>query len=167
MKLDLIHIALPEQTLRGFSADEERCRFRVSTALNGAGEMNGSGCTPRGEHRVRARIGEGLPSGAVFVGRRPTGEVWTPHLAAQYPQRDWILTRILWLCGEQVGFNRGGQCDSQRRFIYLHGTPDDQPMGEPLSHGCIRLRNADMLELFALTPVGCRVLISEQSGASI
>lgn len=161
MSLDLIQISLAEQSLQGFLAGDEVCRYVVSTALNGAGEANGSGCTPRGWHRVRARIGEGQPLGAVFVGRRPTGEIWTPELAAQYPQRDWILTRILWLCGEQKGFNRGGQCDSQRRFIYLHGTPDDQPMGLPLSHGCIRLRNSDMLELFTLTPVGCRVIISE------
>ncbi|MCL5041214.1 MAG: L,D-transpeptidase [Gammaproteobacteria bacterium] len=161
MSLDLIHISLAEQSLRGLQAGQEVCRYAVSTALNGAGEANGSGCTPRGRHRVRARIGEGQPLGAVFVGRRPTGEIWTADLAAQYPQRDWILTRILWLCGEQTGFNRGGQYDSQRRFIYLHGTPDDQPMGQPLSHGCIRLRNQDMLELFALTPVGCRVIISE------
>ncbi|SDT99577.1 L,D-transpeptidase [Halopseudomonas salegens] len=167
MALELIHISLSEQTLRGFSAGRESCLFPVSTALNGAGEMDGSGCTPRGQHRVRARIGDGEPLGAVFVGRRPTGEVWSPELAACHPQRDWILTRILWLCGEQPGFNRGGDCDSQRRFIYLHGTPDDQPMGVALSHGCIRLRNTDMLELFAQTPVGCRVLISEQSGDSL
>ena len=161
MFLDLIHISLPEQILRGYAVGQEHCRFSVSTALKGAGEANGSGSTPRGRHRVRARIGDGQPLGAVFVGRRPTGEIWTPQLAAQHPQRDWILTRILWLCGEESGFNRGGQCDSQRRFIYLHGTPDDQPMGQPLSHGCIRLRNRDMLELFAHTPVGCRVIISE------
>ena len=120
----------------------------------------GAGC--RLAHRVRARIGDGQPLGAVFIGRRPTGEVWTRALAEQFPERDWILTRILWLCGEQVGFNRGGRVDSQRRYIYLHGTGDDQPMGAPLSHGCIRLRNADMLELFERTPVGCSVQIDAQ-----
>jgi L,D-transpeptidase YbiS len=104
--------------------------------------------------------------GAVFIGRRPTGEVWSAELASQYPHRDWILTRILWLCGEQPGFNRGGDCDSQRRYIYIHGTADDQPMGVPLSHGCVRLRNTDMLELFELTPAGCRVLITDGDQAS-
>ncbi|WP_321347684.1 L,D-transpeptidase [Halopseudomonas oceani] len=159
MQLDHIHISLTNQTLVGYCDGLPVCCYGVSTALNGAGEQEGSGCTPRGAHRVRARIGDGQPLGAVFIGRRPTGEVWSQALAEQFPKRDWILTRILWLCGEQVGFNRGGQVDSQRRYIYLHGTGDDQPMGEPLSHGCIRLRNADMLELFERTPVGCSVQI--------
>lgn len=159
MQLDLIHISIEQQWLSGFAGDQQCCGYPVSTAQNGPGEINASGCTPRGRHRVRARIGDGQPLGAVFIGRRPTGEVWTPGLAADNPQRDWILTRILWLCGEQPGVNRGGDRDSQRRYIYLHGTGDDQPMGTPLSHGCIRLRNADMLALFDMTPAGCAVLI--------
>ncbi|MFA5678990.1 MAG: L,D-transpeptidase [Pseudomonas sp.] len=159
MQLDLILISIEQQTLTGFVAGRSLCCYPVSTARNGPGELNGSGCTPRGRHRVRARIGDGQPLGAVFIGRRPTGEVWSPELAAAHPQRDWILTRILWLCGEQSGFNRGGNCDSQRRYIYLHGTGDDQPMGVPLSHGCIRLRNKDMLSLFDMTPAGCAVVI--------
>lgn len=163
MPLDLIRISLASQRLIGLRDGLLVCDFPVSTARNGAGEQEGSGCTPRGLHRVRARIGEGQPMGAVYVGRRPTGEIWSPALARQHPQRDWILTRILWLCGEQPGFNRGGKQDSQRRYIYLHGTPEDQPMGVALSHGCVRLRNADMLTLFELTPVGCRVEIHEQA----
>ncbi len=159
MQLDHIHISIAAQQLTGFCGGSVACRFPISTALNGLGERSGSGCTPRGEHRVRARIGDGQPLGSVYIGRRPTGEVWTPSLAATHPERDWILTRILWLCGNSPGFNRGGQVDSQRRYIYLHGTGDDQPMGEPLSHGCIRLRNADILELFDSTPVGCTVQI--------
>lgn len=159
MQLDLIHISIEQQWLTGYVGGRVHCGFAVSTALNGPGERNGSGCTPRGQHRVRARIGGGQPLGAVFIGRRPTGEIWSPELAAANPERDWILTRILWLCGEQPGFNRGGVCDSQRRYIYLHGTGDDQPMGVPLSHGCIRLRNADMLALFDMTPAGCPVVI--------
>ncbi|WP_185266570.1 L,D-transpeptidase [Halopseudomonas xiamenensis] len=159
MQLDLIHISLERQQLTGFSAGRPVRTWPISTAKNGPGELNGSGCTPRGRHRVRARIGDGQPLAAVFIGRRPTGELWTPELAAANPQRDWILTRILWLCGEQPGINRGGDRDSQRRYIYLHGTGDDQPMGIPLSHGCIRLRNADMLALFDMTPAGCAVVI--------
>ncbi len=161
MRLDSIHISLAEQRLTGNVAGEVVFACSVSTALNGAGERNNSGCTPRGRHRVRARIGEGQPLGAVFRGRRPTGEVWTAELAQANPDRDWILTRILWLCGEQPGFNRGGSCDSQRRYIYIHGTGDDQPMGTPLSHGCVRLRNEDMLALFDMTPNGCPVMIEE------
>lgn len=159
MQLDHIHISIADQVLTGYCAGAAVCHYSISSALNGVGELEGSGCTPRGMHRVRARIGDGQPLGAVYRGRRPTGEVWTRDLAVAYPQRDWILTRILWLCGNQPGFNRGGQVDSQRRYIYLHGTGDDQPMGEPLSHGCIRLRNNDMLELFNSTPVGCTVQI--------
>lgn len=162
MSLDLIYISLAAQRLIGFREGRAVCEFPVSTALNGAGEDNGSGCTPRGRHRVRAHIGADQPLGSVFVGRRPTGEIWTPELSAAHPERDWILTRILWLCGEQRGFNRGGDCDSQRRYIYIHGTPDDQPMGVPLSHGCIRMRNADVCALFDLTPQGCQVAITEQ-----
>ncbi|MGI3130983.1 L,D-transpeptidase family protein [Halopseudomonas pachastrellae] len=159
MQLDRIHISLSDQVLIGYADGQPVCRYAVSTALNGAGETEGSGCTPRGLHRVRARIGEGQPLGAVFIGRRPTGEVWSAELAASFPQRDWILSRILWLCGEKPGFNRGGNVDSQRRYIYIHGTGDDQPMGRPLSHGCVRMRNEDMVELFACTPVGCLVQI--------
>lgn len=134
-------------------------RYPVSTASNGVGERAGSHCTPRGRHRIRARIGAAAPSGAVFRGRRPTGEIWTPELAAANPGRDWILSRILWLCGEEPGFNRGGRFDSMRRYIYIHGTGEDQPMGEPLSHGCIRMRNRDVIELFELVSVGTPVEI--------
>lgn len=134
--------------------------YQVSTALNGPGEAEGSGCTPRGRHVIRARIGAGAPSGAVFRGRRPTGEVWTPELAARFPERDWILSRILWLSGCESGRNRLGAVDTMRRYIYIHGTPDDQPMGVPLSHGCIRMRNRDVIELFERVPVGTVVDIT-------
>jgi len=136
---------------------EPLASYVVSTAANGAGEREGSGCTPRGRHRIRARIGAGEPLGTVFVGRRATGEIWTPQLAAAHPQRDWILTRILWLCGCEPGFNRFGDCDSQRRYIYIHGTPDSEPMGEPRSHGCIRMRNRDIVELFDRVGAGTPV----------
>lgn len=123
--------------------------------------MSGSYCTPRGRHIIRAKIGAGCPENAVFVRRRPTGEVYTPELGAQYPQRDWILTRILWLSGCEVGFNRLGQSDTMRRYIYIHGTPDSEPVGQARSHGCIRMRNADLLELYDLVPAGTSVEIVE------
>jgi lipoprotein-anchoring transpeptidase ErfK/SrfK len=135
--------------------------YEVSTALNGAGEANGSGCTPRGEHLIRAKIGAGMPMNAVFVGRRFTGEIYTEALAEQYPTRDWILTRILWLSGLQKGVNRLGCVDTMRRYIYIHGTPDSEPMGVPVSHGCIRMRNRDIIELFDKVPVGTRLVIEE------
>ncbi len=135
--------------------------FSISSALRGAGEQNGSLQTPRGRHRLRAKIGNGCAAGAVFVGRRPTGEIYNAQLAERYPQRDWILSRILWLCGEEPGRNRLGSVDSQRRFIYLHGTPDTEPMGVAASHGCIRMRNEDIIWLFDRVPVGTPVLIEE------
>ncbi|MCQ4314738.1 L,D-transpeptidase [Stutzerimonas zhaodongensis] len=159
--LDFLHISIADQMLYGFVGSRLRVRMPVSTARNGAGERNGSGCTPRGAHRVRARIGDGLPFGAVLRGRRWTGEVWTPVLHEQHPGRDWILTRILWLSGSEPGYNRLGDVDTFRRYIYLHGTPDSEPMGVPLSHGCVRLRNADLLDLFDLVPTGCAVYIGE------
>lgn len=155
-----IQIDIARQELALFDADGACIRrYSVSTATNGAGERNGSGCTPRGRHRIRARIGAGAPLGTAFRGRRPTGEIWTPELAAANPKRDWILSRILWLCGEEPGFNRGGRVDSMRRYIYIHGTGDDQPMGEPRSHGCIRMRNCDVVELFELVGAGTQVEI--------
>lgn len=159
--LDLLHISIADQRLYGFCAGQPVLSLSVSTALNGPGERNGSGCTPRGLHQVRAKIGGGLPLAAVLRGRRWTGEVWSPQLHAQFPGRDWILTRILWLSGLEPGRNRMGEVDTFRRYIYLHGTPDTEPMGEPLSHGCIRLRNADMLALFDLVPPHCKVRIDE------
>ncbi|WP_373388600.1 L,D-transpeptidase family protein [Pseudomonas alcaligenes] len=159
--LDFLHISIADQRLYGFADGQLVVRLPVSTALNGAGERSGSNCTPRGRHQVRAKIGEGLPEGAVLRGRRWTGEVWSEALDAQFPGRDWILTRILWLSGCEPGFNRLGQVDTFRRYIYLHGTPDNQPMGVPLSHGCVRLRNADLLNLFPRVPSHCAVMIDE------
>ena len=122
--------------------------------------MTGSYCTPLGAHIIRAKIGAGLPENTVFVGRRPTGELYTPELSAQFPKRDWILTRILWLSGCEVGFNRLGDVDTMRRYIYIHGSPDSVHMGQPGSIGCIRMRNADIVELFDLVPAGTPVNIA-------
>ncbi len=127
-------------------------RYPVSTATNGPGEAAGSYQTPRGRHIVRARIGRDQPLGAVFKGRRPTGEIYSPELGETQPERDWILTRILWLSGCEAGFNRLGQCDTMRRYIYIHGTPDETFEPAPRSHGCIRMRNADLVELFDAVP---------------
>lgn len=147
-----LHVSIANQTLTLLEDDQPVAHYLVSTALKGAGECSGSEQTPRGHHVIRAKIGTGAPCGAVFRGRRPTGEVWTPDLHAQYPGRDWILSRILWLSGTEPGRNRLGLRDSMRRYIYIHGTPDSEPMGEPRSHGCIRMRNADILDLFERVP---------------
>jgi len=136
-------------------------RYAISTSKNGAGEQNGSYCTPRGRHIVRAKIGARRPLNTVFVERRPTGEVYSPELARSFPKRDWILTRILWLSGCEPGYNRLGAVDTMRRAIYIHGSPDSAEMGKPGSHGCIRMRNEDLVELFDLVPVRTPVEIRE------
>ena len=136
-------------------------RYAVSTSKFGAGEQNGSFCTPRGAHVIRARIGAGQPENAVFVRRRPTGEIWTPELHARFPGRDWILTRILWLCGREPGKNRWGAVDTMRRYIYIHGTHEFAELGKPGSIGCVRMGNRDIVELFDLVPPGTPVEIRE------
>jgi lipoprotein-anchoring transpeptidase ErfK/SrfK len=135
--------------------------WHVSTASRGAGERRGSLCTPRGLHIVRAKIGADQPMGAVFCARRPTGEIYSPSLALTSPDKDWILTRILWLSGIEPGKNRLGEVDTLRRYIYIHGCPDSVSLLFPGSHGCIRMRNADILELFDRTPLHTRVEIAE------
>jgi lipoprotein-anchoring transpeptidase ErfK/SrfK len=155
----LIRVSIPDQRLELLERSGVVARYPVSTARNGCGEQRGSGCTPRGWHRVRVKIGAGLPLNTVFIGRRPTGEIYDPELAACQPERDWILTRILWLTGLETGFNRGGDHDTLRRYIYIHGCPDEAPMSVPLSHGCIRMRNRDVLELFDQVEAGDRVFI--------
>ena len=156
-----ILISLAEQRLRLLEDGEPRAEYLVSTSGRGAGERRGSHCTPRGRHVVRARIGAGQPENTVFVGRRPTGEIWSPELAARFPRRDWILTRILWLSGCEPGFNRLGEVDTMRRYVYIHGTPDTTELGRPGSIGCVRMRNADLVRLFDQVPAGTSVDILE------
>lgn len=156
----LIRVSIPDQRLELLEGGVAVASYPVSTARNGPGERRDSGCTPRGWHRVRIKIGAGLPLNAVFVGRRPTGEIYDSELAAGHPERDWILTRILWLTGLEAGFNRGGDRDTLRRFVYIHGCPDEAPMGIPLSHGCIRMRNPDLLELFDRVEAGDWVFVA-------
>lgn len=135
--------------------------YPVSTAKKGVGELMGSECTPTGWHKIRAKIGEEQPLNSVFVGRRTTGEIYSAELGRQNPQRDWILTRILWLGGLEPGKNRYGKVDTTWRYIYIHGCPDELMNGSPESHGCIRMKNADMLDLFDRIEVGVKVYIHE------
>ena len=159
-----ILVNVTEQRLRGFSdaSYSEQTKLidvSIATAKNGVGQQFGSECTPLGEHRIRAKIGAEQKVNSVFIGRRPTGEIYTPELGEQNPNRDWILTRILWLCGNERGFNRGGNVDTQRRYVYIHGAPDSHAMGTPNSHGCIKMNNNDIIALFDQVKVGTLVTI--------
>ena len=157
-----ILVSIRRQTLDLCDAAGQVLRtYSVSTGRKGVGEQRGSYCTPRGKHLIRAKIGAGLPANTVFVGRRPTSEMYAPELGEAFPGRDWMLTRILWLSGCEVGFNRLGVVDTMRRYIYIHGSPDSATMGVPGSHGCIRMRNADVIDLFDRVPVFTPVEISE------
>ncbi|WP_150048137.1 MULTISPECIES: L,D-transpeptidase [Methylomonas] len=156
---EYLDIDIARQRLRLLRLGDVELEFVVSTAKNGPGQLKGSECTPTGWHSVRAKIGAGLPINSVFTARRPTGEIYTPELAARYPQRDWILTRIFWLGGLQPGHNRYGAVDTAWRYIYIHGCPDHLLQGKPESHGCIRMKNADLICLFDRVPVGCRIYI--------
>ncbi len=155
-----INIDVPSQTLTLHDeTGNVLMQTQVSTGKNGVGEQMGSNCTPRGEHVIRAKIGAAQPLNAVFVARRPTGETYSPELGALYPQRDWILTRILWLSGLEPGKNRLGNVDTMRRHIYIHGAPDEDQMGIPSSHGCIKMRNQEVIELFDRVPPDTLVTI--------
>ena len=157
-----IQINIEQQQLDLFDREERLVkRYLISSAKNGIGQVRGSYCTPLGKHIIRAKIGDKQPVNTVFVKRRPTGEIYTPQLAAQYPGRDWILTRIFWLSGCEVGFNRLGIVDTMRRYIYIHGSPDGAVMGKPGSIGCIRMHNDELLELFDKVPVGTPVNITQ------
>jgi len=157
-----IVIKIAQQRLFGFDEHND-CVLEcpISSAKNGLGQEFGSECTPLGSHRIRAKIGMGLQANSVLVGRRPTGEIYNSELAQKFPDRDWILSRILWLCGNQRGFNRGGNVDTQRRYIYIHGAPDNHITGVPNSHGCINMTNTDIIRLYDLVCVGTTVLIEQ------
>lgn len=161
-----IEISIEEQTLTLFDKNKQIKNYPVSTAKNGSGELIDSECTPCGKHIITEKIGEETEANSVFVGRMETGEIYEPGLRDLHPERDWILTRILWLSGLEEGKNKGhknGNCvDSHERYIYIHGSPDDVEMGSPGSRGCIRMRNQDIIELFDLIEVGTKVVIKDR-----
>ncbi|GKT12299.1 MAG: L,D-transpeptidase YbiS [Thiomicrorhabdus sp.] len=154
-----IVISIASQSLAVYHQQKRLCAYVISTALNGVGSEKNTGKTPLGLLCIRAKIGRDQPINTVFVGRRTTGEIYSADLAKQCPKRDWVLSRIMWLSGKEVGINRLGNVDTMQRYIYIHGTPNSEPMGVPLSHGCIRMRNEDVIALFDLIPVGTEVTI--------
>lgn len=160
--IDSIEISIQDQIMR-LCINGQAKDYSISTAKLGIGQEKGSNQTPLGWHEVRAKIGHDAKANSVFVGRRFTGEIYTPELAEEFPKRDWILSRILWLSGCEVGRNRLGNVDSMQRYIYIHGTPDSEPMGQAESHGCIRMRNKDVIELFNTLDVGATIWIQEST----
>ncbi len=128
--------------------------YAISSAANGVGEQEGSFCTPLGKFKIAEKIGQELESNSVLKGRVFTSEIYTVELAQQHPDRDWILTRILWLDGVE-----NHNANTKSRYIYLHGSPDETPMGIPGSKGCIRMHNKDIIELFDLVQTGEEVAI--------
>jgi UDP-N-acetylmuramate--alanine ligase len=170
----LVHVAA--QRLSLILENRESVSYRMSTAAAGINSQEDSFGTPPGVHTVSGKIGEGMPSGTVFKSRTPTGEVWQPGRARQSPasqgeprsdlpgqapaeSEDLILSRILTLKGEEPGVNRGEGCDSEMRHIYIHGTNHEDRLGAPVSHGCIRLSNSDVIDLFARVQEGDPVVI--------
>ncbi len=152
----MIQIDIKTQILQHYHDDNLLAEYLISTAKNGVGEVEGSECTPLGQFKIAEKIGADLPIGSVLVARVPTGEIYSQDLAKQHPARDWILSRILWLEGCE-DFNQ----NSKARLIYIHGTPDTEPMGVAQSHGCIRMCNTDIMVLFEAVCVGDDVIINE------
>ena len=157
----MITVNIARQTLVFDGDDNVTHVYAISTAKNGPGEIKNSECTPRGSHYIRAMIGAACEENTIFIGRRPTGEIYMPGMRQTFPDRDWILTRIMWLCGREPGKNRLGNVDTMQRYVYIHGCPDEDEMGVPSSHGCIKMKNADVIELFNKVSIGTQVLINE------
>ncbi len=145
----MITINIADQTL-----EYQNKTYSISSAKNGVGEVENSYCTPLGKFKIAEKIGENLKAGSVLVARVPTGEVFSKTLFDQNPDRDWILTRILWLEGVE-SHNK----NTKDRYIYIHGSPDETPIGVPGSKGCIRMYNQDVIELFDKIHTGEDVVI--------
>lgn len=159
MSEQIIKIKVDSQSMECYEDGTLLNSYLISTAKNGVGEKLGSECTPRGWHAIYSKIGMDNEINSVFVARKWTGEIYNEELANKFPDRDWILTRILQLEGLEEGFNLGGDLDSLSRYIYIHGTPDTTILGKPGSHGCIRMSNKDIIQLFNWVRVGTKVHI--------
>jgi lipoprotein-anchoring transpeptidase ErfK/SrfK len=149
-------VSVPDQRLHLIDGPSAVRSYAVSTSRHGTGCAEGSHRTPTGVHRVCLKIGEGAAPGTVFRGREPVGRVADRRPASD---EDLITTRILWLDGQEPGLNRGGDVDSRRRYIYIHGTPHADRIGRPASMGCIRMTDADVVELFDALPEQAWVVI--------
>jgi len=147
-------VSVPEQKMIVLRDGKPLTQYPVSTSKFGLGDRPGSYATPLGVLRIKEKIGHGLPHGAVFKSRQPTGEV----LPVNAPGRDPIVTRILWLEGLEDK-NR----NAYRRYIYIHGTPEERNIGRPVSYGCIRMKSKDVVELFETVGLNSKILITPNS----
>ncbi len=166
--ISYIIVKLDQQRLLCFDHNGKAlCDYPVSTSSLGAGNQNGSFKTPLGEHSIAQKIGAGCAINEVFVGRKALGELNVLRAANEALPEDLITSRILWLQGEEPGLNKGinnkGEgVDSYLRYIYIHGTAHENKIGQPASHGCVRMRNKDVIELFDLVNEGCKVILQEK-----
>lgn len=148
-----IIISTADQRMVLLEDNDVLASYPVSTSKFGLGDAPNSYATPVGKLKIKTKIGQGFPLGTVFKSRRPTGEI----LKVDAPGRDPIVTRILWLEGLEAR-NR----NAYGRYIYIHGTPEERNIGQPVSFGCIRMRSRDVIELYDIVGVGARVLITPQ-----
>ncbi len=161
-----IYVSVKKQKLFLFKGKKLVSEYPVSTAKNGVGSEDGSFKTPLGFHKIAKKIGDGLPFGAVLKGRVFTGVVADIEKEAKSTGKDYVTTRIMWLEGLEEGKNRGKNSegksvDSFKRYIYIHGTHEEGLIGSPASHGCIRMKNKDVIELFDKVKKGTIVFIGE------
>lgn len=158
-----VWVSVEEQTFRLVEDGRVLWSVPCSTAANGTGSRMNSKKTPLGWHIISRKIGADAPIGQVFRGRAPTKEVWKP---GDDTKEDLVLTRILILDGLEPGKNKGGNVDSRKRYIYIHGTNDEAKIGTPASHGCVRLRNDDVIQAFDRIPESTPMLVSERTNAN-
>ena len=158
-----VWVSVDEQVFRVVRAGKVIWQAPCATAATGTGSQMNSQKTPLGWHSVKKKIGAGAPSGQVFRSAQPTKEIWRP---GQQTKEDLVLTRVLWLTGEEPGKNLGGDVDSYSRYIYIHGTNEEEKIGTPSSHGCVRLKNADAIAAFDLIAEGMPVLITESKASA-
>ena len=159
-----IIVSIDEQQL--YCIDHQNnviCDYPVSTSIYGIGSQNGSYKTPLGEHSIAQKTGSGCAINEVFVGRQPLGRLEQLIADGKPLPEDIITGRILWLQGQEPGLNQGDNIDSYKRYIYIHGTPEEDKIGSAASHGCVRMRNKDIVELFDLVDEGCKVIIQEKN----
>ena len=154
-----VKVVVSEQALYLYKGGEIVKTYPVSTSKYGTGNRLGSGKTPLGTHKVERKIGAEAPLYTIFRNRVNTKQLVAPNFSPRPSGKDFVTTRILWLRGLEPGVNKGGRIDSFRRCIYIHGTPDEGLIGSPASHGCIRMKNKDVAELFDAVPVGALVEI--------